>query len=231
MLATTEMETLTDLLDHAAAEHGDRTALTIRTGLRDDAWSYRRLSATAAAVAAHLSEDIGLEQGARVVVWGPNCPQLVAAYFGVLLARLVLVPLDPYATPEFLSRVIDRTEAALLDQRTREAQRRQRRRWTCSRSRSTPAGPTAAPAPVRRKLRRSSSRRARPASEGCRADARERGGQRPLGSRRSATDAGLPAAVGPAALAPVRADGGPLPAVARRRQASTTRRAASRRWS
>ena len=114
MLAATEMKTLADLLDHAAAEHGDRTALTIRTGLRDDTWSYRRLSAAAAALAAHLSEDIGLEPGARVVVWGPNCPQLVAAYFGVLLARLVLVPLDPYATPELLSRVIDRTEAALL---------------------------------------------------------------------------------------------------------------------
>jgi long-chain acyl-CoA synthetase len=114
MPATVEMETLVDLLDRAAAEHGDRTALTIRTGLREDVWSYRRLSGAAAALAAHLSEDIGLEPGARVVVWGPNCPQLVAAYFGVLLARLVLVPLDPYATPELLSRVIDRTEAALL---------------------------------------------------------------------------------------------------------------------
>ncbi len=77
-------------------------------------WSYRRLARAADALAAHLSEDIGLEPGERVVVWGPNCPQLVAAYFGVLLARLVLVPLDPYATPELLSRMIDRTEAALL---------------------------------------------------------------------------------------------------------------------
>lgn len=108
------METLVDLLDVAAAEHGGRTALTIRSGLRDDTWSYRRLRARSAALAAHLAEDRRLEPGARVVVWGPNCPQLVAAIFGVLLGRFVLVPLDPYATPELRARVVDRTDAALV---------------------------------------------------------------------------------------------------------------------
>ncbi len=47
-------------------------------------------------------------------MWGPNCPQLVAAFFGVLRARLALVPLDPYATPEFLGRVLGHTGAELL---------------------------------------------------------------------------------------------------------------------
>jgi long-chain acyl-CoA synthetase len=108
------METLVDLLERSTAEHGDRTALTIRAGLREDVWSYRRLSAAADALAAHLSEDLGLEPGSRVVAWGPNCPQLVAAFFAVLRARLVLVPLEPYASPELLARVIDRTGAALL---------------------------------------------------------------------------------------------------------------------
>ncbi|MGL6279402.1 MAG: AMP-binding protein, partial [Gaiella sp.] len=37
-----------------------------------------------------------------------------AVLFGVLRARLVLVPLDPYATPALLQRVLERTEAALL---------------------------------------------------------------------------------------------------------------------
>jgi long-chain acyl-CoA synthetase len=108
------METLVDLLERSAAEHRDRTALTIRSGLRVDTWSYRRLREAAETLAAHLSEDLRLEPGARVVVWGPNCPQLVAAYFGVLLARLVLVPLDPNAGPELLARVVKRTGAALL---------------------------------------------------------------------------------------------------------------------
>ncbi|MFQ5425727.1 MAG: AMP-binding protein, partial [Gaiellales bacterium] len=108
------MDTLVDLLDRAAAEHGERAALTIRAGLREDTWSYRRLWDAAEALAAQLAEDMGLDPGARVVVWGPNCPQLVAAYFGVLRARLSLVPLDPYATPELLERVIDRAGAELV---------------------------------------------------------------------------------------------------------------------
>ena len=94
------MSTLVELLERSAAEQGDRTALTIRAGLREDVWSYQRLRTAADALAAHLSDDLGLDPGARVVVWGPNCPQLAAAIFGVLRARLVLVPLDPYATPD-----------------------------------------------------------------------------------------------------------------------------------
>ena len=108
------METLIDLLEASVAEHGDRTALSIRGGLREDTWSYRRLWNAAGAIAAHLTEDRGLEPGERVVVWGPSCPQLVAAYFGVMLARLLLVPIDPYATPSFVDRVVERTGARVV---------------------------------------------------------------------------------------------------------------------
>ncbi len=108
------MDTLADLLERSAVDHGERTALTIRAGLREDTWSYARLWRAAGALAAHFSEDRALEQGARVVVWGPNGPQLVAAVFGALLARLVVVPIDPYATPAFLARVVDLTGAALV---------------------------------------------------------------------------------------------------------------------
>ncbi len=107
-------QTLVDLLERSAREHGERTALTIRAGLRDDVWSYRRLHAASEALAVHLSDDLRLEPGARVVVWGPTCPQLAAALFGVLRARLVLVPLDPFATPTLLERVVERTGAELL---------------------------------------------------------------------------------------------------------------------
>ena len=107
-------ETLVDLLERSAAEHGERAALTIRAGLRDDTWSYSRLLVAARALAAHLAEDRGLQPGARVVVWGPNCPQLVAAIFGVLLGRLVLVPLDPQSSPAILARVAELTEASLV---------------------------------------------------------------------------------------------------------------------
>lgn len=86
----------------------------MRAGLREDTWSYRRLWRAANAVACHLGEDVGLRPGDRVVVWGPNSPALVATLFGALLARLVLVPLDPYSTPGFVGRVLDQTDAAVL---------------------------------------------------------------------------------------------------------------------
>ncbi|HEU5050822.1 MAG TPA: AMP-binding protein, partial [Gemmatimonadales bacterium] len=107
-------ETLVDLLRVAAATYGDRTALSIRAGLREDAWSYTRLWRAAIAVAHYLRDDLGLRPGARVVIWAPNGPRLVACLFGTMLARLVAVPLDPFSTPEFIARVAERTDAALL---------------------------------------------------------------------------------------------------------------------
>jgi long-chain acyl-CoA synthetase len=108
------METLIDLLRTASGAHADKTALSMRAGLREDAWSYARLWRAAHVVAHFLRREMRLLPGDRVVVWGPNCPQLVAAYFGAMLARLVVVPIDPYATQEFIGRVTDKTEAAAI---------------------------------------------------------------------------------------------------------------------
>jgi long-chain acyl-CoA synthetase len=108
------MRTLIELLERPVDEDGERQALTIRAGLRDDVWSYHRLWAASEALGSYLAEDLGLEPGDRVVVWGPSCPQLVAVVFGVLRAGLVLVPLDPHATPELVDRVLRRAEATRL---------------------------------------------------------------------------------------------------------------------
>lgn len=108
------METLVDLLERSADEHGERPALTMRAGLREDVWSYRRLAAAADALAAHLVDELRIEPGARVVLLGPSSPQLAAAIFGVLRAGLVLVPLDPMAMPDTIERVLERTGAEVL---------------------------------------------------------------------------------------------------------------------
>lgn len=105
------METLIDLLRESAAGYGNQTALSTRRGLREEVWTYRRLWQSAQAIAHHLVNKEGLEPGARVLVSAPNGPELVAAYFGTMLARLILVPLDPSSTPDFIKRVVDKTEA------------------------------------------------------------------------------------------------------------------------
>lgn len=108
------MDTLVDLLRNGRDRYGEAPALSIRSGLREDVWSYRRLWEGAGAVASYLRHELGLPAGERVIVWGPNSPQLVAAYFGVNLARLVLVPIDPLSPPDFVGRVADKTRAGAL---------------------------------------------------------------------------------------------------------------------
>jgi long-chain acyl-CoA synthetase len=86
--------TLLDLLDHAVTRFGDRHALGIR---RDDGttehWTYREL-ARRARIAAWRLRALDLEPGDRILTWSPSTPELPAAYYGAMHARLVIVPLD-----------------------------------------------------------------------------------------------------------------------------------------
>jgi long-chain acyl-CoA synthetase len=88
------MPTLLDLLDHAVTRFGERHALGIR---RDDGstdhWTYREL-ARRARIAAWRLRALDLERGDRILTWSPSTPELPAAYFGAMHARLVIVPLD-----------------------------------------------------------------------------------------------------------------------------------------
>ena len=88
------LTTLLDLLDAAVAANGDQTALSLRL---DDgsttSWSYRELDRRSR-IAAWRLRALGLDPGDRLLTWSPSTPELPAAYFGAMRARLVLVPLD-----------------------------------------------------------------------------------------------------------------------------------------
>ena len=87
-------DTLLDVLDAAVTRYGDRPALGVR---HDDGttttWSYRELDRRAR-IAAWRLRALDLEPGDRILTWSPSTPELPAAYFGAMHARLVLVPLD-----------------------------------------------------------------------------------------------------------------------------------------
>lgn len=108
------METLADLLADAVEEYGERPALSLEVGLRPDGWSYRRLWDAAHSVACYLRNEYGIRPGERVLVRAPNSPALVAAYFGCILARGILVPLDPHSTDELSARIADKTQATAI---------------------------------------------------------------------------------------------------------------------
>ena len=86
--------TLLDLLDGAIVRYGARNALSAR---HDDgsttAWSYRDLDRRSR-IAAWRLRALDLEPGDRILTWSPSTPDLAAAYYGAMHARLVLVPLD-----------------------------------------------------------------------------------------------------------------------------------------
>src|SRR6187401_3292528 len=86
--------TLIDLLERAVSRFGDRPALGLR---RDDGstthWTYREFDRRAR-IAAWRLRALDLEPGDRILTWSPSSPELPAAYFGAMHARLVIVPLD-----------------------------------------------------------------------------------------------------------------------------------------
>ncbi|MFL5769379.1 MAG: AMP-binding protein, partial [Chloroflexota bacterium] len=108
------MNTLIELLDSAAERYADKPALSLRGD--DDStirWSYRELRRRSR-IAAWRLRALGLEPGDRVLTWSPSTPELPAAYFGAMLAGIVLVPLDLRMAADAIERVSHRAEAKRL---------------------------------------------------------------------------------------------------------------------
>jgi long-chain acyl-CoA synthetase len=88
-------------------------AVVQRRGYRRECWSYGRLAEVAVGCAAALKQR-GVRAGERVILWGPNSAEWMAAFWGCLLRGAVAVPLDDGATTEFAERVARETEAKLV---------------------------------------------------------------------------------------------------------------------
>jgi long-chain acyl-CoA synthetase len=92
---------------------GRETAYVQPRGYRAERWSYERVAVTAFRFARELeSREIG--KGDRVLLWGANSAEWVAAFWGCALRGAVVVPLDDVATPDFFLRVHQQVNARLL---------------------------------------------------------------------------------------------------------------------
>src|ERR1041384_6750127 len=96
-----------------AAGRGNETAFAHRRGLRVERWSYGRLRDTAFQFARELDRQ-GIQKGERVLLWGENCAEWVAAFFGALARGVIVVPLDVESAPDFAARVQRQVNARLL---------------------------------------------------------------------------------------------------------------------
>jgi long-chain acyl-CoA synthetase len=95
------------------ARHGRSTAFVRRSGYRTLRTSYRDVAGLAAQCAREF-ERLGIAPGDRILLWGRNSAEWVAAYFGCILRGAVAVPMDQGATAEFAGRVARQVDARLL---------------------------------------------------------------------------------------------------------------------
>lgn len=62
--------------------------------------SYEQLHQRALLLAEHLIQTLGVQPGDRVALWMKNCPEFIPAFFGVLLAGGVVVPVNNFLKPD-----------------------------------------------------------------------------------------------------------------------------------
>ena len=95
------------------ARYSRDVAVVHRHGYRRETWTYAKLSYMAH-VCAHQLRGRGARTGDRILLWGPNSGEWMAAFWGCLLVGAVAVPLDQGSTPEFAARVARETSARVI---------------------------------------------------------------------------------------------------------------------
>jgi long-chain acyl-CoA synthetase len=94
-------------------KHGRSAAFVQRSGYRTSRWSYLEVAGLAAQCAREF-ERLGIAPGDRILLWGRNSAEWVAAFFGCILRGAVAVPMDRGATADFALRVARQVDAKLL---------------------------------------------------------------------------------------------------------------------
>jgi long-chain acyl-CoA synthetase len=89
---------------------GDDVAFIEQRGFRTYSCTYAELMLRAEAYAAILAKH-HVEKGDRVLLWGDNSANWVAAFIGCLMGGGVAVPMDRIAAPDFIRRVVEQTSA------------------------------------------------------------------------------------------------------------------------
>ena len=110
-------ESIAEFLSVNFRAHAEDRAYGQRHGYRMEWFSYGEILA----MANWFSEEFkarGIAKGERVMLWGENCAEWVAVFFGCALRGVVVVPMDDGASAEFARRVSQQVEARL---------------WVCSR--------------------------------------------------------------------------------------------------
>jgi long-chain acyl-CoA synthetase len=93
--------------------HRCQTAVVAHRGVRSYRTTYGDLAQLAGRFAAELGRR-GVAPGERVVLWGENSAEWIAAFFGCLLRGVLAVPLDAAGSVSFAERVIAEVTPRLI---------------------------------------------------------------------------------------------------------------------
>jgi long-chain acyl-CoA synthetase len=103
MSAPAERPHLASLLEDFH-KHGEQIATVSHRGLRKQSTSYGSLARLAGRFASELNAR-GIQKGDRVLIWGENGTEWVAAFFGCILLGVIAVPIDAGGSQSFARRV------------------------------------------------------------------------------------------------------------------------------
>jgi len=106
-------ESLSEFFLENFGEHTDECAYRQRRGYRVESFTYGQVTDLAWRFV-HELDARGIASGERVMVWGSNCAEWVAAFFGCALKGAVVVPMDDGASLDFVGRVAQQVSAKLL---------------------------------------------------------------------------------------------------------------------
>jgi long-chain acyl-CoA synthetase len=95
-------DTLVDLFRDLETHRGD--FLVYDDGYRVRRHSYADVTRAARAFAARLAAG-GIVKNDKIVLWGENRPEWIVAYWGAIIAGVVVVPIDYRSSLDFLSKV------------------------------------------------------------------------------------------------------------------------------
>src|SRR5689334_13767744 len=93
--------------------YGQEIAYVQPQGYRTVRWPYLRVAQMAFQFACELDAR-GIVKGERILLWGPNCAEWVAAFLGCAMRGVVVVPIDDISLPVFARRVYEQVNARLL---------------------------------------------------------------------------------------------------------------------
>src|SRR5271166_573343 len=106
-------ESIAEFFSENFHAHRLERAYRQQRGYRTESFTYGEVIGMAAAFAAKLDAR-GIAKGERVMLWGENCAEWVAAFFGCALRGVIVVPMDDVAAPDFAMRVFRQVSARLL---------------------------------------------------------------------------------------------------------------------